>query len=66
MCMAGILNGVAPEICAEEPRDACSHSCGHALNFEANGTEKKNKTRFSRCSRHCIRDHEIAEILIKT
>ena len=41
--MAGIRNGVAAQICVEEPHAAYSHCYGHALNLAANNTVKKNK-----------------------
>lgn len=41
--MAGIRNGVAAQMCAEEPRAVYSHCYGHALNLAASDTVKKNK-----------------------
>ena len=41
--MAGIQNGVAAQICAEEPRATYSHCYGHALNLAQSDTVKKNK-----------------------
>ena len=41
--MAGIRNGVATQIRAEEPRAIYSHCYGHALNLAACDTVKKNK-----------------------
>ena len=41
--MAGIRNGVAVQMCAEEPRAVYSHCYGHALNLAASDTVKKNK-----------------------
>ena len=41
--MAGIRNGVAAQICAEEPRAMFSHCYGHALNLATSDTVKNNK-----------------------
>ena len=41
--MAGIRNGVAVQMCAEEPRATYTHCYGHALNLAASDTVKKNK-----------------------
>ena len=41
--MADIRNGVAAQICVEEPRATYSHCYGHALNLAANDTVKKNE-----------------------
>ena len=41
--MAGIRNGVAAQMCAEEPRALYSHCYGHALNLATSDTIKKNK-----------------------
>ena len=41
--MAGIRNGVAVQMCAEEPRVMYSHCYSHALNLAASDTVKKNK-----------------------
>jgi len=41
--MAGIQNGVAAQICAEEPRAMFLHCYGHALNLATNDTVKNNK-----------------------
>ena len=41
--MAGIWNGVAAQMCAEEARAVYSHCYGHALNLAASDTVKKNK-----------------------
>lgn len=41
--MAGIRNGVAAQMCAEEPRATYTHCYGHALNLAASDTVKKNK-----------------------
>ena len=41
--MAGIRNGVAVQMCAEEPRAMYSRCYGHALNLAASDTVKKNK-----------------------
>jgi hypothetical protein len=41
--MAGVRNGVATQICKEEPRALFSHCYGHALNLAASDTVKQNK-----------------------
>ena len=41
--MAGIRNGVAVQMCAEEPCAKYTHFYGHALNLSASDTIKKNK-----------------------
>lgn len=41
--MAGIRNGVAAQICAEEPRAMFLHCYGHALNLATSDTVKNNK-----------------------
>ena len=41
--MAGIQNGAATQICAEEPPATYSHCYGHALNLAASDTVRKNK-----------------------
>ena len=41
--MAGIRNGVAAQIRAEEPRAMFSHCYGHALNLAASDTVNNNK-----------------------
>ena len=41
--MAGIRNGVAVQMCAEEPCATYMRCYGHALNLAASDTVKKNK-----------------------
>ena len=41
--MAGIQNGVAVQMCAEEPCTLYSHCYGHAQNLATGDTVKKNK-----------------------
>ena len=41
--MAGIRNGVAAQMCAEEPHALYSYCYGHALNLATSDTVKKNK-----------------------
>ena len=41
--MAEVRNGVAAQMCIEEPRALYSHCYGHALNLAASDAIKKNK-----------------------